>query len=175
MNAPTIATGRLLLVAPRASLFDAHHAMVSDPRVAAWIGGPPSRFEAWRRYCQAAGLWALLGYGYWTVLDRASGRLIGFGGLACFERGIAALDGVPEAGWAFARECWGQGIASEFLAAVMRWSDDELGAPALRCLIDANNGASIRVAQKNGFAVMAPVPNDAGDALVFARPASGQA
>lgn len=171
MNAPTLLTERLILAAPQASFFEAHFAVMSDPRVTAWIGGgaPQTRLESWRRYCQFAGLWPLLGYGYWTVLDRATGMPIGCGGLARFERGMPELKTVPEAGWAFGADWWGRGIASEFLAAVVGWSDSVLAAAELRCIVDANNQPSIRVAEKSGFVRIGEAHHDGLGSLVFAR------
>lgn len=171
MNAPTIVTERLMLVAPQASFFKAHCEMMADPRVAAWVGGgtSPSRLETWRRYCQGAGLWPLLGYGYWTVLDRVSARPIGFGGVADFERGVPELEGFPEAGWAFAAEWWGRGIATEFVAALTSWTDSSMPASEVRCLIDPRNGASLRVAEKACFTAVAEVAHDGLNSIVHAR------
>ena len=170
MNAPTILTDRLILVAPQASFFEAHLETMSDPRVTAWIGGgqPQTRIEAWRRYCQGAAFWPLLGYGYWSVLDRTSGRHIGFGGLASFERGVPELDGYPEAGWAFDAGWWGRGVATEFLAAVVAWADRSL-ATEIRCIIDPSNSASVRVAEKSHFARIGQVEHDGLGSLVYAR------
>ena len=170
MTPPTLATERLLLVPPRLDLFEAHAALFADPRVTAFIGGGPrSRTDSWRAYAMAAGSWPLLGYGYWSVLDRASGSLIGNAGLGRFERGIAALEGAPEMGWAFGADWWGRGIASECAPAITAWADANLRAE-LRCLVALDNAPSLRVAAKLGFAEMARV-EDRGDAcVVMARP-----
>jgi RimJ/RimL family protein N-acetyltransferase len=171
MTPPTLTTARLALVPPHRDLFDAHAALFADPRVMTHMGsGPQSRQEAWRRYGLAAGLWQLLGYGYWSVLDRASGALIGNAGLGRFERGIAALEGFPEIGWAVGADWWGRGIATECGNAITAWADAALGAE-LRCLVAVENAASVRVAEKLGFAVAAQVV-DAGDACVVMRRAS---
>lgn len=165
MIPPTLATDRLLLVPPSLDLFDAHAAIFADPRVTAHIGGGPrSRSDSWRGYCQAAGQWMLLGYGYWSVLDRASRQVIGNAGLGRFERGIDALGGGPEMGWAFGADWWGRGIASEAGTAITGWADATLAAE-LRCLITLDNAPSLRVAAKLGFAEVAQVV-DQGDACV---------
>jgi RimJ/RimL family protein N-acetyltransferase len=86
----------------------------------AFIGGQPrTRTESWGKFLAAAALWQFMGYGYWSFLDRATGKFLGNGGLAWFERGIAELEGVPEAGWAFIPEAWGKGLATEAMAAVL--------------------------------------------------------
>src|SRR3546814_8066897 len=65
------------------------------------------------KFLGAAGLWPVMGYGYWVFADRADDRLVGMGGLAYFCRGIAELEGFPEAGWAFDADHWGAGLATE--------------------------------------------------------------
>lgn len=171
MLPPTILTERLILAAPSASFFNAHFATMSDPRVAERIGAgaPHTRTETWRRYCQVAGMWGLVGYGYWAVLDRTTGAMIGFGGLARFERGIAELDGVPEAGWAFNADWWGRGLATEFVGAIMEWADATLMASKVRCVISLDHAASLRVAARNGFVATGTVIHDDHDVHLLTR------
>lgn len=175
MDAPTIATDRLLIAPLSADRFDQHFANMSDPRVVEWLGSgqPQDRIEAWRRFCQGAGMWPLLGYGYWGVIERTSGRMVGMGGFARFERGIAQLEGYPEAGWAFAHAAWGKGFASEFLAAACGWADASIDTPEIRCIISPGNGASIRVAEKNGFVRIDTTTDLYGEIGIYARARSG--
>jgi RimJ/RimL family protein N-acetyltransferase len=155
MIPPVIETPRLRLRGQRLSDKDAHVAMWADPRVTRFIGGEP-RDEAlsWTKFLGAAGLWPVMGYGYWVFADRASDRLIGMGGLAYFARGVPLLEGVPEAGWAFGADHWGQGLATEAMGAVLAWADANLDAPEVRCIINRGHGASEAVAAKLGFALM---------------------
>ena len=172
MEAPTLTTDRLVIAPLVASRFEQHFANMSDARVVEWLGSgqPQERIEAWRRFCQGAGMWPLLGYGYWSVVERASDRMIGLGGFARFERGIDQLEGFPEAGWAFAYEAWGKGIASEFLATALAWADASIDADQIRCIISPGNGASIRVAEKNGFTRIDTTTDIYGEIDVYARP-----
>jgi RimJ/RimL family protein N-acetyltransferase len=174
MCAPTIETKRLILAPLRRNLFDQHFATMSDPRVTAHIGDgqPQTRIEAWRRFGLGAGLWALVGYGYWAILDRASRQMIGMGGFAEFERGIPELVGTPEVGYALSADWWGQGLTTEFLAAALGWADQHLDAPETRCIIAPDNAASIRVAEKSGFIGIGQVENELGVSLLFRRPAA---
>jgi RimJ/RimL family protein N-acetyltransferase len=170
MIAPTITTARLTLRAITLTDFEPYAAMWADPRVTDFIGGDPrDRQTSWGKLCQAAGLWSLVGYGYWLIEERGSGAMIGQGGFACLERGIAQLEGYPEAGWAFAADHWGKGYASEAVAAILEWSDSALPFPEIRCIIDPENTPSIRVAQKCGFTRIDEVKNELGHSLVFAR------
>jgi RimJ/RimL family protein N-acetyltransferase len=103
--------------------WEAYAAAWADPAMTEFIGGKPrTRTESWGKFLAAAALWQFMGYGYWSFLDRASGKFLGNGGLAWFERGVAGLEGVPEAGWAFIPDAWGKGLATEAMAAVLAWA-----------------------------------------------------
>src|SRR3546814_2976606 len=76
--------------------------MWADARVTRFIGGEPRAPDvSWGKFLSSAGLWPVMGFGYWVFADRASDALIGMGGLSYFGRGIPELEGRPEAGWAF--------------------------------------------------------------------------
>lgn len=167
---PVIETERLRLRGPVLADFEAYAAMWADERVTAFIGGKPrTRNESWARFIGMHGLWALCGYGYWLFADRQTDALVGVGGLASFERGIADLQGYPEAGWAIAPDHWSKGMVSEAMAAVMAWSDATLGAPEIRCIIDPGHGASEHVAAKLGFVKITEAWLDPKPINVFAR------
>lgn len=171
INIPQIETPRLRLRGPRITDFENYVTMWADERVTAYIGGTPrTRNESWLRFIGMPGLWELLGYGYWVFADRQSDVLVGVGGLASFERGLAELDGVPEAGWAMAADHWGKGLVSEAMGAVMAWSDNVLQAPIVRCIIDPGHGASDRVAGKLGFVPIGSGDLDAHRVNVYGRP-----
>ncbi len=170
MIAPILETPRLNLCTPILSDFDAYAAAWADADFARFVGGEPrSRATSWQKFVQMAGFWPLLGYGYWIIVDRTTRAFIGTAGLAQFDRGIAEIEGLPEAGWAISQSYWGQGYASEAVAAIVRWSDVELCAPETRCIIDPENTPSIRVAEKNGFTRIDEVENELGRSLVFSR------
>jgi len=98
------------------------------------------------------GLWEFLGFGYWAIEERATGRFIGELGFADFKREIAAsMQATPELGWALIAEAHGKGFATEAVRAVTAWGDVNLRSERTVCLIDARNAASIRVAEKSGF------------------------
>jgi RimJ/RimL family protein N-acetyltransferase len=168
MIAPTLTTGRLVLRAMTMADWEPYATMWADPRVTAFIGGEPRpRQLAWMKFCQSAGLWPLLGYGYWTVIDRADASFLGIAGFAQFERGYPAIGGFPEAGWAFAADAWGRGIAGETVGAIVRWADAHLSIAETRCMIDHGNVASATVAGRNGYV---PSGELANEMPVFRRP-----
>ena len=72
---PVLTTARLVMRGHRPSDLDASAAMWGDDAVGRHIGGKPStREESWSRLLRYAGLWALLGFGYWLVEERKPAR-----------------------------------------------------------------------------------------------------
>ena len=170
--APLLESARLRLRPFRAADVDAQAAMMADEEVMRHIGGKPlSREEAWRKLLCGHALWDLLGYGYWAVERRADGRMIGQLGFADFKRDMApGIEGLPEMGWLFASEAFGQGYASEAAAAALAWADASLGAAEIVAIIDSTNAASIRVAEKAGFSERQDAVYRDAPILLFRRP-----
>ena len=155
---PSLETDRLTLTAHTLADFEECADMWADPGVTRFIGGKPaSREDVWNRLLRYRGLWALLGYGYWAVSERESGRYVGDVGFADFHRDITpSLNGAPEVGWALATWAHGKGCATEAVEAVLAWGDSHLERrhdEPMRyvCLISAQNAGSLRVAEKCGF------------------------
>lgn len=170
-TAPHLQTERLILRPHRAGDFEASAGMWADADVVRHIGGQPStRAESWMRMLRYPGLWALLGYGYWAIEERTSGRFAGEAGLADFKREMSpSIEGVPEAGWALHPDFHGRGLATEALGAILAWTDAQLDAPRTCCIIDPGNAASIRVARKLGFDGPHKARYRGGDTLLFYR------
>lgn len=150
---PTLETDRLLLRGHAVSDFDAGLHIWRDPLVTKYVGGKPStRHESWSRLLRYPGHWALLGYGYWAIEEKASGKFIGEAGFGDFKRELdPPIDGIPEIGWALDSRVHGQGYGSEALRAILAWGDDHLAADKSVCLIHPENAASIRLATKHGY------------------------
>lgn len=150
---PVIESERTILRAHRMEDFEAYAAMWADPAVTRFIGGRArTREESWQRFLRQFGLWSLLGYGFWAVEDKVSGRFIGEAGFHDLKRDIVpSIEGTPEAGWAFLPSVHGKGIATEVVGAVVAWGDKRFGRTRTVCLIDPDNAASLKVAGKHGF------------------------
>ena len=149
---PILRTERLLLDAHRVEDFEDCHAIWSDPVVMRLIAPPSSRHESWTRMLRFAGSWPMLGFGFWAVREAASGRYMGEVGFQDAHRDMTPdLEGVPEIGWVFAAWAQGRGFATEAVLAVQGWSDARMTHPRTVCLIDADNGPSLRLAEKAGY------------------------
>ncbi len=153
VEVPILETDRLRLREHRLDDFAASAAMWADPIVTRYIGGKPlSPEEAWGKMLRYAGLWSLLGYGYWAVEERASGDFAGELGFADLKRDIEpSLGDVPELGWALVSRFHGKGYATEAVRAALAWGDQHFGATRTVCIIHPDNLASIRVAAKCGY------------------------
>ena len=145
--------------------------MWADPEVTRYIGGRPfTEEEVWARLLRYAGLWSLLGYGYWVVRQRDTGRFVGEVGLADFHRDISpSFEGTPEVGWALATWAKGQGFATEAVLAALAWSDTQLRAPRTVCIISPSNTASMRVAEKCGFREAGRAMYKGGETVMLVR------
>ena len=126
---------------------DAIRLLFADPEVMRYGPGvqTPQWADDWlrdwieRRY-------AAWGFGMWAVVQRRSGAVIGYCGLSRFDNRCAA--GEAELGFRLARAHWGRGYATEAARAVRDYAFATLALPRLIALIDPQNRASLRVAEK---------------------------
>jgi RimJ/RimL family protein N-acetyltransferase len=150
--APVLETARLRLTSYRADHAADHAALLADGAVMRHLGGPLSREDAWRRLLSAAGLWPVLGYGYWVVERRSDGAFLGQLGFADFHRDLDhSLDGLPEMGWMFVPAAQGQGIASEAAVAALEWIDQAFSPRNIPAIIHPDNEPSLKLAARHGF------------------------
>ncbi len=151
-SAPVIETDRLVLRGHRLDDFAPCAALWADPEVTRFISATPStEEETWTRFLRYAGHWAMMGFGYWAIDERTTGRFIGHVGFAEYRRAVVPpLDG-PEIGWVLARSAAGMGYATEAARAAVDWGDRHLGDRATVCIIAPAHARSIRVAEKLGY------------------------
>jgi RimJ/RimL family protein N-acetyltransferase len=154
---PVLTTERLILRGHRLGDFQDYAALRGDPEVARYIGGKTrTPAESWSRLLHSAGHWSLLGFGFWMVEERSSGRFVGEVGFADFKRDLGPdFDGAPEAGWVLAPWAHGKGYATEAAGAALAWGEREKGMTRFVCMIDRDHEGSLRVAEKCGFRIFA--------------------
>jgi len=167
-----IETERLILDAHTIDDFEPLAAMWAEPEVVKFISGRPSTAqESWMRLLRYGGLWPLLGYGFWAVREKSSGRFVGDLGFADFHRQIEPpITGVPEAGWVLATWAHGHGFANEALGAALSWLDARTSIDRSVCLISPDNRVSIRLAERHGYLMSARIAFQGEDTLLFTRP-----
>lgn len=113
--------------------------------------GPGAQNQAWVRAWihDARDSYQRWGFGPWAVVEKSRSAVIGYCGLFYFPD----IAGQPEIeiGYRFARRWWGQGYATEAAQAVRDYAFGVLCLPRLVALIEPQNLASIRVAEKLGM------------------------
>ena len=149
---PVIETERLRLRGHTLDDFEALAAMWAEPDVVRFISGKPStREESWARLLRYPGHWALLGYGFWLIEERATGAYVGEGGFGNFKRDIAPPFDAPEQGWALVPSMHGKGYAHEALSATILWGEAYFGRRDFVCMISPENAPSLKLAHKLGY------------------------
>lgn len=141
---PRIETDSLLMREYRQADFDDFAAFYADER-SHFIGGPLTRELAWRGLATHLGHWALRGYGFWAVEEKATGRFCGHVGL-WFPEGWFE----PEVGWVMMGHAEGRGIAREAALVARRYAYETLGWATAVSMIDPGNARSIRLAERLG-------------------------
>jgi RimJ/RimL family protein N-acetyltransferase len=148
-----VETARLRLRPFVAADIPAYAAIRADAEVMRHMPGGSARAataeaDAARLVPHFAQGWQHHGYGPWAVEDRATGALLGHGGL----RLLAELGGETEVLYMLARDAWGLGLASEVAAVARATGFGPLGLTRLVGYAAPANLASCRVLEKAGFA-----------------------
>ncbi len=169
--APPIDTARLVLRGHRAEDLADCTKMWADPQVTRHIGGRPFiEEEVWGRVLRYIGHWTALGFGFWTMREKATGRFVGELGFADFKRDLhPPLGDSPEVGWALCPWAHGQGLATEAVQAILLWGDGHFGGRRTVCLIDPGNAPSLRVAAKCGYQELRRTTYKGAATIIFQR------
>jgi ribosomal-protein-alanine N-acetyltransferase len=162
-----IETARLILRRPRLADVPALFAFLGDAGAMRHAHADASPQECRRRIAAHERQRRRTGFGPFTILSRADGRIIGWGGLYedLFEPGWGA-----ELGYFFHPAAWGRGHATELAAACMDLADHVLRLPELSAFAHPQNAASRRVLEKAGFAPVRFIPEMERDLYRRVRP-----
>ena len=128
--------------------FEFIHQMNRDERVMAHLGGPRSPEQTSEYMKQNLAHWTEYGFGIWVLRERATGILVGRGGLR--NAVLGGKDGV-EVAYGLIPEFWNKGLATEFVRAVVRIGFSDIGLRSLSCVTQRENKASLRVLKKTDF------------------------
>jgi len=104
------------------------------------------------------------GFGLWALTLRGSDEAIGDYGLDVIK-GLESMEGTEstegseqiQIGWHVGRDLWGQGLATKAALACRDYAFNRLGLPTLSVLIQPENTASRRVAEKIGMTLLRQV------------------
>ena len=155
-SGPELVTERLLMRRWRASDRDPFATMNADPEVMRYFPAPLDRAGSDAMVDRIERIFGEHGFGLWALEVRASGRFIGFTGLAPMPVGVPGEGGM-EIGWRLARTAWGQGLATEAASAARDFAFDVVGLPELWSLTAVLNTPSIAVMERIGLTHVATV------------------
>ena len=144
-------TPRLILRRQVPSDLDDLWALYCDPEITRYIPDAPRTRKEAREELE----WHMNGHprnpdlGLWATIHKESGKFIGRCGLLPWE--IDRQQEV-EVAYTIARAYWGQGLATEAARAILQYGFQQFSLPRLVSLIEPENIASQRVAEKIGMA-----------------------
>jgi RimJ/RimL family protein N-acetyltransferase len=106
------------------------------------------------------------GFGLWGTIYKETGEFIGRCGLLQWN-----IDERPEVEvtYMFAEKYWSQGLGTEAARALMQYGFETLKLPRSICCIDAENLASIKVAENLGMTFEKEVDTGEGPELWFTK------
>lgn len=146
-----VVTARLVCERLRPDHGDELLALMLDPRVAEWLWPypePPTAADVLDGLTAKVDHWDRFGFGMWLLRDRATGRMVGRGGLQyTYSPGLDEI----EAGWAIVPERWGEGLATELAWASIDAAFGALDVRDIVALVQPGNAASRRVIDKTDF------------------------
>lgn len=144
------------------------HAIYSNPDVVRYIPDAPTTVEETKREIE----WFQNGHpkhpelGLWATIHKETGKFTGRCGLLPWTLvGQAEV----EVAYLIDKNFWGQGLATEAAQAIVTYAAEKLRLSRLICLIDHENQASIRVAEKIGMAFERAGEDEFGSFQLYAR------
>jgi ribosomal-protein-alanine N-acetyltransferase len=159
-------TRRLILRHLTLSDLDDLYALYCDPVVVKYIPDAPRNYDETRQEIE----WHMKGHpkhpelGLWATTYKETGEFIGRCGLLPWT-----IDGENEVEVAYliSKAYWGQGLGTEVAQAILDYGFQKLNLKRLICLIDKDNLASIRVAEKIGMSFEKEGRDEIGPFLVY--------
>jgi ribosomal-protein-alanine N-acetyltransferase len=144
----SVETARLIAEPISQAHLDDMVRLLSDPRVAATLGGVPTPARVAAMIEQQAEQFEQHGFGFWVWRDKATDTVVARGGIQ--HTHVGGADEV-EVGWAVVADRWGQGLATELGAASIRVGFEDHGLRDIVSFALETNLASRRVMEKLGL------------------------
>ena len=142
-----IQTERLILRRWRDADRESYLAMMLNPQVSDWLGGPFTKANVLSRIAKSEASLETYGYGRMAMERRSDGAFVGYCGLLPTSADLPFVDGF-EAGWSVVHAAWGQGYAPEAARAVVGDAFTRLGLDRILAFMGEANLRSQAVARK---------------------------
>jgi RimJ/RimL family protein N-acetyltransferase len=157
-------TERLILRPLGGDDLDDLAALQANAEVVRHLGGRlRTRGEMAERLEKILDHWRRHGFGIFALLEKASGRFVGYCGVA-YLHGLADA----EVTYGLASPFWGHGLATEALKCCLQYAFEEVGLPRVVGVAVVENVASQRVMEKAGMALQGPYEYDSKQGVLFA-------
>ncbi len=145
---PQIETERLLLRSFEAADFDAAYRLFNDADVQKYLSPENKRTREQLKITleQLRLRWAERNFGIWCVCEKTNRKMIGYSGFQFLDK-----TGNIEIVFAYLKEHWTKGFATEAANACFRFGFENLEAEKIYAVIHPENGASERVLKKIGM------------------------
>ena len=161
-------TGRLILRHLVLDDLDSLFALYCDPDMIRYIPDAPRSYEETRAEIE----WHMNGHpkhpelGLWATIHKETSTFIGRCGLLPWT-----IDGQNEVEVAYLirKAYWGQGLGTEVAQAILDYGFEKLNLSRLVCLIDEENQASIKVAEKIGMTFEKEGQDEMGTFLLYSK------
>lgn len=142
-----LCTARLLLRRWRTADRAPFAALNADPEVMRYFPAPLSRHQSDALADRIEAGIERDGWGLWALEERATGRFLGFTGLArpAFE---AHFTPAVEIGWRLVRSAWGEGIATEAARAARAFAFEQLELDEIVAFTAQDNARSRAVMRR---------------------------
>ena len=149
-----VETERLLLRRWRDEDLEPYARMCADPEVMRFIGNGSvlTREESDGQILRFLRHWDERGFVLWVLEEKEGGAFVGFAGLAHQEDWVEGAH-KTEVGWRLDRAFWGRGLATEAARASVAYGFETLGLERIISIIQPENRASRRVAEKAGLSL----------------------
>ncbi len=161
---PQLETERLILRAHRESDIAAEIGFYQS-EASKMVGGPMEANDVWRCISMMMGHWALRGYGFWALEEKATGTYVGRAG-PWMPLGYDE----PEIGWTLMNHATGKGYATEAALSARSYAYDVLGWTTATSLTLPENTASQAVAKRLGARLERTFESKYGTAQIWRHP-----
>lgn len=144
-------TERLILRPPSEGDADEEFRLLNSPQVMRHPGGPREAAAIAEMHARNMANFAEHGFGFFTLVDRASDAMVGQCGIGPIETPLAPIKGEIQVGWRLREEFWRRGLAFEAVRAVLDWAFAERGLRVVYALTSEGNEPSWRLMEKLGM------------------------